>query len=91
MRPEPLVGLLDATAEACQITTDTTAWSAAECDLVLRGLGTVAYEVVGLSARIRAAKVNDTKPVHPVKPLNPPPPPPPTEDPPPPPPPQDRL
>ena len=59
----------------------------ADCDAVLRSLNTVGYEVVGLAARIRAARVamvNDTPVPHPVKPYQPPPPPP--EDPPPPPP-----
>lgn len=63
-------------------------WTAEDRDLVLGALSTVAYEMPGLSARIRAAKVNDTPVPHPVKPgpkpveppPPPPPPPPPTED-----------
>lgn len=65
---------------------DPAGWTDVDRDDVLAGLNTVSYEIVGLAARIRAAKVNDVKPPHPVKPLNPkpadpPPPPPPDEQP----------
>lgn len=40
---------------------DPTDWTADERDDVLVALGPVAVEIVGLSARIRAAKVNGTE------------------------------
>ena len=69
--------LSDGYAAACK-SADVGGWSAEDFDAVLRSLNTVSYEVVGLAARIRAARaVNDTPVPHPVKPYTPPPPPPP--------------
>lgn len=65
--PTDVASVLDATARLCR-TVDVEGWAAEDFDIVLRSLGTIAYEVVGLSARIRAAKVNNTPVVHPVKP-----------------------
>lgn len=79
MRPGPLNELLTETAEACH-SANLTDWSPQDFDAALRSLNTVSYEVVGLAARIRAARaemVNDTPVPHPVKPYTPPAPPPP--------------
>lgn len=70
MNGQTLTRHLDTVAAMCR-DADPTGWTDIERDDVLAGLNTVSYEVVGLAARIRAAKVNDTKPPHPVKPLNP--------------------
>lgn len=89
-----LIRLLDETAVALS-TADPTSWTADESDEVLEALGPAAIEVVGLAARIRAAKVNGTpvpRPA-PARRVDPPPDPettpPPDHDPPPPPPPSD--
>ncbi len=68
MKPAPLARLLDETAHACR-GADPASWTPEECDDVLSGLGTISYEIAGLSARIRAAKVNGTPVKHPVKPV----------------------
>lgn len=67
MRAGPLAELLDEATVACH-DADPTEWTPEERDDVLAGLTTVSYEIPALAARIRAAKVNDTKVPHPVKP-----------------------
>lgn len=74
---------------------DPAAWSPAERDDVLAALGPAAIEIVGLAARIRAAKVNGTpvprpQPARRVEPEPQQPTQPPADDPPPNPPPTDR-
>lgn len=89
MKPLDLASHVENVAGMCHDATPAE-WSAYERDVVLRSLTTISYEIPSLSARIRAAKVNDTPVPHPVKPgpkpvdppsqPDPPPPPPPTED-----------
>jgi len=59
MRPGPLAELIGDTAAICR-ETDPTGWTDVERDDVLAALGPAAVEIVGLSARIRAARVNGT-------------------------------
>ena len=80
-RPQTLAAALDSAAVSCR-DTEPSDWTAEDYDLILRSLNTVSYEVVGLAARIRAARAVNNAPVpHPLRPQpqpkTPPPPPPP--------------
>lgn len=65
--PRRVADALDATADLCR-TIDISDWTAEDHDRALRSLDIVAVEVVGLAARIRAAKVNNTPRPVPMKP-----------------------
>lgn len=56
MKAPATVRLLTSVTDTCR-EADPSDWSPAECDAVLEGLGDVSREVVGLSARIRAARI----------------------------------